>query len=192
MSTLVAIDPSTTCTGIAVFDNEFLLHTRAAHRPLYGSDNPGARISAMVDQVRRLIPRPGWQNAVTDVVYERPQVYRASKSKGDPNDLLAIPAIGAAVAEWYVTDASNPKVAILSYTPREWAGTLPKETDGKLLKRDLFTNPRALRIRERLRDNELRVFECIETYDELDAIGIGLHHLGRGITKRHRALKGAT
>lgn len=185
--TLLAIDPSTTCTGLAVFRGGKLWGTRAVFPRKDRPDDVGARAREMVWGVINALDFGIPPSTVRAVHSEWPQIYRASRSKGDPNDLPAIAGIAVGIA------AACMSAEFRTWTPQEWAGQIPKESErGKLLKRDLFTNARAEHIASRLSVEELNVFGAIDTYDELDAIGIGLHALGRGITKRHRVMKGAT
>lgn len=111
---------------------------------------------------------------VDTVVYERPQIYAAAKSKGDPNDLIALAAIGAAVACWYQRSRIQPndRVLIQTPTPAQWAGQIPKATKGSAI-----DSPRALRILSRLTD--LEKSRVPNQHDAIDAIGLGLHALGR-------------
>jgi len=108
------------------------------------------------------------------LVCEHPQVYRAKKSKGDPNDLILLATINGALAGMLALAVSKRDIGlqILSPTPAEWAGQLPKATTG-----DPWLSPRGLRIRERLSDAEALVVQ--PSHDALDSVGIGLHVLGR-------------
>lgn len=113
------------------------------------------------------------------LVCEHPQVYRASKSKGDPNDLILLATINGALAGALAMAVAKRDVGLvlLSPTPAEWAGQLPKATTG-----DPWRSPRGLRIRERLTVDEAAVVQV--THDAIDAVGIGLHVLGR-LAPRH-------
>lgn len=96
------------------------------------------------------------------LVVEWPQIYAASRSPGDPNDILGLAGVCSAVAALY------PWQGHRAYLPREWKGTAPKSAIGK-------------RVLARLTEFERR---CIHdwgarTHNVLDAVGLGLHHLGR-------------
>jgi hypothetical protein len=92
-------------------------------------------------------------------VVERPQVYTVGK--GDPNDLVPLAGIGAAFAsrfdrfKWYL--------------PKEWKGQLPK---GIAFEKRILDRLDTLEIAEIIPAGSL-------THNIYDAIGIGLHHLGR-------------
>lgn len=182
MSALIAIDPSTTCTGLAVFEGGKLVRTFA----LKGSKKLvlGDRCLALAHEAAGVVVPWQRMGGTIDVVSEWPQVY--SDGDVDPNDLPAIAgiAVGAAVA--------CHARSLVVYKPKEWTGTIPKKVDGKLLKKYVHTSPRAKRILSRLDEAEVVAFHNADTNDEIDAIGIGLHALGRGITQRHRVYPGAT
>lgn len=121
------------------------------------------------------------------VVYELPQVYSQvkGKSKVDPNDLVHI-ALVAANVSGILRLALAPRgiaVRILSPTPAEWIGSLPKKKVG-----DPWVTPRGIRIRSRL-DAEMAAearalggpeFESIvPSHDAVDAVGLLLWAMGR-------------
>lgn len=106
------------------------------------------------------------RNATLHLVVERPQIYRASKSKGDPNDLPPMVGIDAALA----TLLDCP---VTSYLPREWIGGTSKVETG-----DPWKSPRGARVWDRLSAEERgRVVDV--THDTVDSLGIGLRYLGR-------------
>jgi hypothetical protein len=96
-----------------------------------------------------------------EVVIERFQVY--PHSKGDPNDLLTLSGVAGAVVGHY----RGSKVT--SYLPRQWKGQVPKHvTESRVT--------RALAVEEKASVTWPAKSLCHNVYD---AIGIGLHHLGR-------------
>lgn len=135
---LTAIDPGV-CTGWASF--------YSGHLALCGITN----------ELRYL---PG------DIVIEKPQVYRATRSKGDPNDLIDL----AILVGRYV-ERCNGDVTLV--TPAEWKGQVPKHIHAR-------------RILDALTDGERRV-ATVESaklskssrHNMIDAIGLGLWKLGR-------------
>lgn len=174
---LVAVDPSVRSTGLAIFLDGRLTYATSVRRASSG-EGPAERSLAMArlvaDRVlyeRNLAYSPPYDSAPPiHVVTEWPQIYRAQRAIGDPNDLPAIAAVGTAVAA--LLDAEE----VRSYTPREWAGQVPKVTSG-----NCKASPRARRIRSRLSGDEVSVWEGLRTgdHDAVDAIGIGCHALGR-------------
>lgn len=113
---------------------------------------------------------------LTQLVYEWPQVYRATRSKGDPNDLLGLVGVGAALSGMLGVPAQT-------FTPAQWIGGLPKSTTG-----DPLASPRGARVWSRLDADERAAVEV--SHDAIDAVGLGLHALGR--LERVRVFPGAT
>ncbi len=101
-----------------------------------------------------------------ELIIEWPRIYTAGKSKGDPNGLLPLVGIGMALSGIYY----NAK--LLSPTPSEWTGQLPKSTTG-----DPTLSVRGQRIWDRLSSEERS--SIIISHDSLDAVGLGLFALGR-------------
>lgn len=119
--------------------------------------------------------------SVREIVVEFPQVYTSDKSKGDPNDLLPLAAICGALGALL-------DVPYCAYLPAQWTAQIPKAETQK----SRFDSPRATRICSRLDHRELIVYKKAQTHDEIDAIGLGLHHTGRSISKPRRVFPGAT
>lgn len=118
-------------------------------------------------------------------VYEWPQVYRAARSPGDPNDLIGLAAVGASVgmALALLMAQRNIGLEILTCTPGDWAGQLPKVKSG-----DPWKSQRGQRIAVRISPAEREAIP--RSHDALDAVGIGLYVLGR--FERRRVFPGAT
>jgi hypothetical protein len=99
------------------------------------------------------------------VVLEVPRIYPASRQKGDPNDLLALARIVGRLQEHYLAAGADVELV----EPRTWKGTLPKEAMTERIRGRLSAEERA-RVAPVARSLEHNV---------LDAVGIGLHALGR-------------
>lgn len=99
------------------------------------------------------------------LIFEWPRIYaeriRMGKKGADPNDLLVLAGVCAAVS------ALLPYAYAICYEPSEWKGSVPGDT---------FLD----RIIERLTPQE-RAFvpEGKHAHNGIDSIGIGLKHLGR-------------
>ena len=154
---LLAIDPSLTNSGWAYFRDG----------QLYSCGNVPAPGRHLPDRVRRLAQvMPAIENA--EFVFEWPQIYRDTRAKGDPNDLLALAAIVGAVL------GAFPRAKATFVRPAEWKGQVPK----KIMCARTF---------KRLNQTEQGLFLCRgynaegrgQSEDVLDAIGVGLYHLGR-------------
>jgi hypothetical protein len=93
---------------------------------------------------------------------ELPQVYIASHSKGDPNDLIMLAGLVGALTHWF------PGMVFL-YLPHSWKGNTPKAIMNE-------------RILKRLSDDERSKIEKAPkslSHNIFDACGIGLAHLKR-------------
>lgn len=170
---LLAIDPSVRSPGAALF---WQYRLRAAGRVRLNARATGVPDGAWWLDVARMIIKwaeahgAGVLDPIRTVVFERPQIYRAFKSKGDPNDLIGLAGVGSAVAalayaRWSIAGVASP-------SPAEWIGQLPKKTKGSAKE-----SPRAQRILSRLDESELKLVP--DQHDAIDAVGIGLFVLGR-------------
>lgn len=114
------------------------------------------------------------------VAFEWPQIYQrhGSKSKGDPNDLPGLAGVGMAVAG--LLGVEPYPVDVRTFVASEWKGQLPKHVCEHHIKRTLTAS-------------ESKILPLFSQHDTIDAIGIGLHALGRMAlsTSRHRVLPGA-
>ena len=104
------------------------------------------------------------------LVVEWPVVYKAAHSKGDPNDLPPMAGINVGLAAYLNCE-------VKSYKPREWTGGCPKAEHG-----DAWASPRGIRVWERLSAAERDA--VVPSHDAIDAVGLGLHHLGRFAPRR--------
>lgn len=157
---LVAVDPGLRELGLALFHGQTLVAchlVRSPERTVRGPVAWRAMAKAVVEALGG--PRPEGV-----VVTEYPQAYRAQHQKGDQADLIEL--AGAVGAVSYALGAER----LVGYLPREWKGQVPKEVHNR-------------RIRSKLTDAELAVLTAIRAgaleHNVVDAIGIGLVHLGR-------------
>ena len=181
MTDLLAIDPSVRSPGAALFRDGVLLFAGKVKVSRMEHESEGARWQYVAECiVRWSTEHDCW--CPTKIAYERPQIYTAAKSKGDPNDLIALAAIGAAVVAWYCSDRILPQgFSIVTPTPAEWAGQIPKATKGNAM-----NSPRAQRILSRL--TELEIARMPNQHDAIDSVGLGLHALGRlGIRRNYQS-----
>ncbi len=121
----------------------------------------------------------GTLNRPGDVyVYECPQIYGVGVSKVDPNNLIMLAEVAAAVA------MSLKPAAILRPTPREWtAGT------SKNLK-DPYNSSRWRRIKMILGADESELVP--EEHDAIDGVGLALHATERALVTPRRVYPGAS
>jgi hypothetical protein len=170
----LAVDPSIASTGVSLFRDGKLVavtvaRVKTSHAPM------GQRCLTMahkvVDWIAVLKARP------QILVFEWPQIYRATKSKGSPADLVPMAGVGMGIAGVLsiALAARQQELQVLTYLPGEWTGQLPKNTKVDGVK----FSPRAKRIAEHLTDEELEIWDTTRSHDAIDSIGIGLYSLGR-------------
>jgi hypothetical protein len=179
---VVAIDPGIRACGVAVFKDGIL--EKADHvQNIWGEGNQAMEARAMAREVRTFVEgvlaRQG--GAVGELAVEWPRVYRGAKSKGDNNDLLALAAVDTAVA------AIFPDAEVYSYYPDEWKGQALKEVIAARVMARLSEYERdQIVLHGRGTIEELAVGKLVggRNHNTLDAIGIGLFHVGRFDRKR--------
>lgn len=188
MGDLVALDPSIGSSGLALFRAGVL---RLARRVVVEKDPeapdecPASRCLRMAQRCAALVIDAGYAPRV--IALEWPQIYRATKSAGDPNDLPGLAGVGMAFAGILaLAMAGRDQTAIVqSWKPGEWAGQLPKAKTG-----NAWDNPRGQRIKSRLSAEEILAAGGPKAqHDILDAVGIGLFALNR--FERRRVFAGA-
>ncbi len=180
---LLAVDPSIRSPGAALFRSGLLIAAERVKVDASANLSRGERCARVASAIIR------WAIAYNaeprTLVYEWPQWYAASKSKGDPNDLAGLVGVGAEIGG-QLSIALVPRNICLvrvTPTPSEWIGQLPKSTKG-----DPWDSPRGARIKSRLTAAE---FACVvPSHDSVDAIGLGLWSLGR--LERKRVFSGST
>lgn len=183
MSQLIAIDPGLNCAGAAMFEDGKLRFAASIN----GSKNTALdtleRVSFISAQILgELAPRI---HGDVELIVEWPQIYQrgGGKTKGDPNDLIALAAVDAYVCARLVTFPMARSFKVRSVTPAEWKGQTPKP---KSKKEAYIIEQRAFR---RLDDNERFALPPAMTWDGWDAVALGLWALGRF---ERRILPGAT
>ena len=157
---LLALDPSITRIGLALFVDGRLIDAGCLK-----VTKEGHVLSRTVQAAQAV---KAWCGDADALVVEWPQIYKAKKSKGDPNKIVPLAGVCSAVAALL---GCEPHM----YLPRDWADNLPKCETVKGAK----TSPRAYRIESRLQGGEQIVWARVKYHDAIDAIGIGLKHLGR-------------
>lgn len=101
-----------------------------------------------------------------NLIIEKPQIYQGRMQSGDPNDLIDV-AIPVGMMVQSIEEIGHLKIV----RPREWKGTRPKKICNALTLKALSP--------VELNGFESRKFKKGEAHNVLDAIGIGLWHLGR-------------
>lgn len=157
MGRLVSIDPGTRFTGYAWFEDKRL-------------------VDCGVLKAKGLYPmlikcREYFKERETPLHYgmpltiiEKPQVYTQRKMKGDANDLITIALVAGYCASFF-----EKSEFVL---PRTWKGTVDKDM--------MCTRVQNRWMNERERELlESKRIPKSYVNNTLDAIGIGMHHLGR-------------
>lgn len=173
MSTLLAVDPGIRGCGAALFDGSRLVAAAYVKNPIT-SGNRANEAAAVGHAVALWVHETHYWRVIDFVVVEWPQIYasriRAGRTKEDPNDLLALAGVVSVVA----AEVGNDTDAA-SYAPAEWKGQVPKEV-------------MCARIVARLDEAERAIVEAVlpasKRHNAIDAVGLGLRHLGRLERKR--------
>lgn len=161
MKYVLAIDPGIRGSGIAEFCGGELIRARYVANPSPPKENIGARALFMAREIFNTC------GGVHEIVIEWPKVYARGKSQGDPADLLPLVGVGMAVAGLV---GARFGVIVRSYEPSEWKGQIPKGA--------AFVG----RVKLRLEGTERSAIDLpigSLAHNVWDAIGLGLHHLGR-------------
>lgn len=161
---LVAVDPGIRGCGVAVFRGPTLVKAAYVENPCR-EGNRAAEAATMASWVRGAADAG---DPVSEVAVEWPQVYarqiRSGSSAGDPNDLTPLAGVVSAVALAFFPAKCS------SYLPAEWKGQMTKEAC-------------RVRVAMRLSPEEHALVDGSATRSKVhnvwDAVGVGLHHLGR-------------
>ena len=165
---IFAIDPGLRWCGFAVFNgNGHLVEARLIKSQETSARGPPAW-KAMADGVRARVEAVtqaerdrflcAIRAPVKTLVIEVPRIYPHSRDqKGDLNDLLELAGVVGAISQLF---------PVMSHVyPADWKGQLPKKV----------MNERVLRTFTAAEGDSL----IHHDHNTLDAVGIGLHHLGR-------------
>lgn len=157
---LLAIDPSINSCGIAVFDQSLVFAKTIRVKPDTKLDI-AERCRFIALEVFRTV-KHFW---VLEIAHEWPQIYK-SDTPARANSVITMAAVNLAIDTLLLGCQTN------SYLPAEIWGQLPKSKTGSA-----WASPRGKRIKSRLSEAELKLVP--DQHDVVDAVGIGLHHLGR-------------
>lgn len=163
MSYSLFLDPGLRHCGVALFEGDTLFRAWLSKN----SDRKGRGALAwesMAQAVQRdWLRRCGRRGVLLHTLCcEVPQVYRGG-GKGDPDDLLQLAGVVGAVA------SAVPAGKRLSYYPREWKGSTPKE----------IHNERVLKVLCSAEHKRIDAPSNGVLHNVLDSIGLGLFFHGR-------------
>lgn len=172
MAIVVAIDPGIRSPGAAILVDGLVV---AAARIKVPKELHAGELGHRAREVGKLIAaqvrewtKQSWGFQLCDLVYEWPQIYRATKSKGNPNDLLKTLATGAAAA----SELGSIVRSVQTPLPADWAGQTKKATKG-----DPWDSERGRMVARRLSAAERAVVPS--SHDAIDAVALGLWKVGR-------------
>lgn len=182
MRGVLSIDPGLRGCGCALWDGLGSL-IRAAY-----VKNTELKMRGPQAHVRMAVAVAGWARKATfdgwrtddQLVLEFPRVYpnHSNKRSNDPNDLLELAGVNGAIAAWLAaTDARF-------FFPAEWKGQVPEIPCARQVLKAIGND------RQYIEGVEAFVLHMIAreaankpltnlTHNAIDAVGIGLHHLGR-------------
>lgn len=156
-----AFDPAIRCTGWAVFYDEDLVDHGMAFTK---STSP---MEERIDQiVNALVPNCPYDP--TDLAIEFPMVYGRPPKGTNSNDLIAVAAVAGAILRTFNWVTERTKIYC---PPRQWKGTIKKEVMIERIKK--------LMTEEELESFSAKKYSETYAHNVLDAIGIGMHYLGR-------------
>lgn len=177
----LTVDPGIRVAGVALFHGHDLIATNCVRGARSGSS--AFECAVMAREIRawfKTVLPPAPESDRIELLTEWPQVYTRDKSKGDPNDLIALAGVCAAVA------AVMPGAICTSYRPREWKHTIDGDVMtgrilGKLTDQEIvICTANLLKSDPGVRMGRVKaIFENSTAHNAVDAIGIGLHHFGR-------------
>lgn len=177
MGTLLAIDPGLRACGVALFQKASL--QAAAYVRCKTKFTRGyIAYAAMAQEINLWVLAHGnFIEHIDTIAIEMPRIYPGGKGDSknvDPNDVLDVAAVGAALTgvvcanlRVSINDDCIPPY-IRSYFPSEWKGQVPKDVMNRRVLSKLNHEEQEAIIRVGAKD-----------HNTLDAIGIGLHYLGR-------------
>jgi hypothetical protein len=162
MPNLLTIDPGIRGCGVAFFTNQHMRLAAYVKNPVKTGDDMEA-ILTMAYAVNEW----SFGDIIHCVVVEFPQVYGVGQQKGDQKDLLALAALDGAICS--LVTSNYVAATAIRRLPREWKGQTPGDVMCQRIEGHLSS------------EEMLRIQKCPASlrHNVLDAIGIGLHHLGR-------------
>lgn len=170
---VIALDPSINSAGAALFRGGVLAASATIKLKADDDEPLVARCLRMAEDISEWVARCRAKPRVLVVEWPGPSW------RGDVRDLYGLCGVNGAVAGILALAMAGAHHAleVVSFEPGEWSMGVPKEKTVRGAKK----SPRALRIERALarHPGELEVWADVKYNDAIDAIGIGLHLLGR-------------
>ena len=210
---LLAMDPGVRSPGLALFRHGVLVACTRLKVPDSYAELPEAERWIRVADLGAdwwQAQQDGVKRTVRTLIYERPQWYSETrgKSKGDPNKLAHVLGVGQSLSVMFAMHNSHEgsrQPELLSPTPAEWTGQVPKTDRAGKLPKDPRKSPRHARVWAALAPGEKAI--CLHrgedgaltdtllrdvNNDAFDGIGLGLFALGRYKASGQRVFAGAS
>lgn len=164
---VIAVDPGMIHPAIAIFHHTFLRRACRVKVPNALKKLPvGERCRQVVDLIGAVCIEVMLTERASAIIVERPQIYQASRAKGDPNDLIPLAMIIGGVAQGFGAPVVSP-------LPHEWAGAIKKSTTG-----DPWKSGRGDLVKMLLHATD-ELPHCESSHDAIDCTMMGLKVLGR-------------
>lgn len=165
---LVSIDPGVRSCGVALWGHDDQLISAGLAWSVYPLEEGANAWVAMVIGVERWIYTVP-STLPVEIAIEFPRIYPAAHQKGDQNDLLELAAVVGGIVARLGLCGTRERVY-----PRDWKGTIDAD--------DMIT-----RVQQRITPAEYGRVELPAKslqHNVWDAVGIGLHRLGRLAPRR--------
>jgi hypothetical protein len=157
----IAIDPSISEIGVAVFEGHEITRVKRIKGPKTVGASEGKRMQLLMGHMHHELwsyMTLGARYGGWDLVIEWPEVYVSGRS--DPNDLLLLAGVVGAIVgqfDWR---------GVYSYRPKDWKGQVPKE----------IHNDRVLQKLSQKIQTDLGRIPKTYRHNVIDACGLALHH----------------
>lgn len=170
---MLAIDPGINVCGCALFEFGQLHKAWLARTPRAAAAED---ITQRVDSMAREVIEVIGDTRVDSIVVEWMQIYPGRRKKVDPNTSL-LPLVGVVAAVSALLPAAAQRT---SYQPRAWKGTQDGDACTRRIERHMTEAEKGV-----IRDCPAGL-----RHNVIDAVGIGLFHLGR--LKKQRVISRGT
>lgn len=179
---LLALDPSIVSCGVALFRDERLCAATTIKQAKGRTKDPAiARCLEMSLLVAEwALDLIAWDAYALEMCTEWPVIYPPGKGKPAPS--RSLPGLsGVATGVAALLSRAHPTLTTSGHTPKDWSMGTKKEGPSGTLK-DWRKSTRYHRVRKRFASSsvEFSIWQAqVKTHDAMDAVGIGLYHLGR-------------
>lgn len=177
MSMLLAVDPGIRGCGVALFGDARLVACAYVKNVARKGSGPWECAQMAEAVIRWAVSCQAPYSRLLDdekliLGLEQPQIYArgGGRTKGDPNQLLALAGIGGALA------ARFPVAQVQHVVPHAWKGTIPKGKENEIIRGRVESR---LFVEERVPYEEGIGIARSIAHNVVDAVALGLYFLGR-------------